>query len=126
MVFKIFQNCFPLYQWDYTIFYVKQNHLTKHFNKYNESIIIWYGLWHWVFGTSKIQYVMVTQIYSCNSYNMIISHIIFFLSFFSHIIHLYFVTWPMIDNPTSCGRIMYFALKCFHLSSVPQIVLNRP
>jgi hypothetical protein len=40
MIFKIIQNCLPLYQWHHTTFYVKKNHLTKHFNRYNESIII--------------------------------------------------------------------------------------
>jgi len=40
MVLKIFQNNFPLYQWHHTIFYVKEIHSTKHFNEYNESIII--------------------------------------------------------------------------------------
>jgi len=44
-----------------TTFYVKNNHLVKHFKKYNESIIIWYGLWCKVFGISKVQYVMGTQ-----------------------------------------------------------------
>ncbi len=39
----------------------KKNHSTKHFNKYKESIIVCYGLWCKVFGTSKVQYVMVTQ-----------------------------------------------------------------
>ncbi len=43
---------------------------------------------------------------------MIISHIIYFLVFFTSI-HLYFVPWPMIDNPTSCDRIMYSSL-IFH------------
>jgi hypothetical protein len=61
MVFKIFTNCLLLYQWHHTTFHVKINHSTKHFSRYNTSIIIWYGLWHWVFGTSKVQYIMVTQ-----------------------------------------------------------------
>jgi hypothetical protein len=40
VIFTIFQNCLPLYQWHHTTFYVKKNHCTKHFNKYNESIMI--------------------------------------------------------------------------------------
>jgi hypothetical protein len=32
---------------------------------------------------------------------------------FSYIIHLHFIPWPMIDNPTSCDRIMYSSL-IFH------------
>jgi hypothetical protein len=44
MVFKIFQNRIPLYQWHHTTFYVKKNHSIKHFSKYNDSVIIWYGL----------------------------------------------------------------------------------
>jgi len=37
--------------------------------------------------------------------------------YFSHIIHLYFVPWPMIDNPTSCDKIMYSTLVCFYLNN---------
>jgi hypothetical protein len=40
MVFKIFQNYFPLYQWHHITFHVKNNRSTKHFSKYNEFIII--------------------------------------------------------------------------------------
>jgi hypothetical protein len=61
MVLKIFQNCLPLYQWHHIRFFVKKNHSTKNFSIYNESIMIWYGLWCWVFGTSKVQYVMVIK-----------------------------------------------------------------
>jgi len=114
MVFKIFQNCLPLYQWHHITFYVKKNHSTKHFNKYNESIIIWYGLWCYIFGTSKVQYVMVSQ----NLFMKFIHYDQFtsfsLLSHIGHIIHLYFVPWPMIDNPTSCHKIMYSTLMCFH------------
>ncbi len=41
-------------------------------------------------------------------------HSNYFFEFFSHIIHLYFVPWLMIDNPTSCDKIMYSILMCFH------------
>jgi hypothetical protein len=61
MVFKKFQNCFPLYQWHHTIFLCQKKYSTKHFNKYDESIIISYGLRCKVFGTSKVQYVMIIQ-----------------------------------------------------------------
>jgi hypothetical protein len=47
---------------------------------------------------------------------VIISHVIFFFQSFSHIIHLYFVPWPMIDNSTSYDMIMYSTLMCFHPS----------
>ncbi len=30
------------------------------------------------------------------------------------IIHLYFVSWPMINNSTSYDRILYSILMCFH------------
>ncbi len=36
----------------------------------------------------------------------------YFLESFSHV--LYFVPWPMTDNPTSCDKIMYSTLVCFH------------
>jgi hypothetical protein len=42
-------------------FLCQKNYSNMHFNKYSESIIIWYGQWRWVFGVSKVQYVMVTQ-----------------------------------------------------------------
>ncbi len=67
-----------------------------------------------VFDTLKVQYVMVTQ----NLYMKLIQcdhitcNIIIFESF-SHIICLYFVPWPMIDNPTSCDMIMYSTLGAF-------------
>jgi hypothetical protein len=110
MVFKIFPNCIPLYQRHHTIFYVKKNHSDKH----NESKIIWYELWHKVFGISKVQHVMVIQ-------NLFIKYIqcdhiacnLFFKSY-SQFFHSYFVPWPMIDNPTNCDMIMYSTLKCFH------------
>jgi hypothetical protein len=39
----------------------------------------------------------------------------YFFESFPHIILLYFVPWPMIDNLTSCDKIMYSTLMCFHL-----------
>jgi hypothetical protein len=72
----------------------KKNQSTKNFSKYNESIIIWYGLWRWVFGTSKVQYVMVTQnlfmkFIQCDhiTYNIIFwnpFHILFIYILFHH------------------------------------------
>ncbi len=47
MVFKIFQNFLPLYQWHHTTFYVKKNHLNILVN------IIWTmtsGFWHFKSG----------------------------------------------------------------------------
>jgi hypothetical protein len=73
---------------------VLKNHSTKDFNKYNESIIIWYGLWCKVFGTSKVQYVIITQNLFMKFINVIISHVIYFFASFSHIVHLYFIPWP--------------------------------
>jgi hypothetical protein len=62
MVFKIFQNCLPVYQSKISHYFLyKKKHSTKHFNKYNESIIIWGGLKCKVFGISRVQYVMVIQ-----------------------------------------------------------------
>jgi hypothetical protein len=68
-----------------------------------------------VFSISKVQYVMLTQnlfmkFIQCDH---ITSNINCFESF-SYIIHLYFVPWPMIDNPTSYDMIMYSTLIYFH------------
>jgi hypothetical protein len=38
----------------------------------------------------------------------------YYFESFSHIIHLYFVPWPMIDNLTNCDNVMYSTLVCFH------------
>jgi hypothetical protein len=43
---------------------------------------------------------------------------------FSHIIHLYFVPWPMINNLTNYDRIMYSTLMCFHLYNFLCYVMN--
>jgi hypothetical protein len=51
------------------------------FNKYDESIIIWYGLWCYV-AFQKSNMLLATQNYSWNSYNVIISHVILFFSIF--------------------------------------------
>jgi len=87
MVFKIFQNYLLLYQWHHITFYVKRDHSIKHFSIYNESIIIWYGLSHWVFGISKVQYVIIVQNLfmkfiqcdhiTCNIIFLSLSHILF-------------------------------------------------
>jgi hypothetical protein len=45
---------------------------------------------------------------------MIISHVVLFFESCSHIIHLYFVPLPMINNSTSCDKIVYSTLVCFH------------
>jgi len=37
----------------------------------------------------------------------------YFFESFSHIIHLYFVPLPMINNLTSYDKIMYSTLVCF-------------
>ncbi len=100
-------------------FLCQKNHSIKHFNKYNEFVTIWYALWCWVFGTSKVQYVMVIQ----NIFIKIIQcdHItcnIFFLNHF-HILLIYFVPWPIIDNLISYDMIMYSTLVCFHLECSP-------
>jgi hypothetical protein len=42
----------------------------------------------------------------------------YFFESFSCIIDLYFVPWPMIDNPTNYDKIMYSTLMCFHLAIV--------
>jgi hypothetical protein len=68
-----------------------------------------------VFSISKFQYVMLTQnlfmkFIQCDH----ITNNINFFEFFSHIIHLYFVPWLMIDNSTSYNMIMYSTLVCFH------------
>ncbi len=52
---------------------------------------------------------------------MIISHVILSLKSFSHIIHLYFVPWPLIDNLTSCDMIMYSTSMCFGMLVVSAI-----
>jgi hypothetical protein len=113
-----FQNLSKLYSFvsmGSHYFLCKKNHSTKHFSKYNEFITIWYELWCLVLDTSKFQYVMVTQNLFMKFIYVIISHVIYFLYSFSYIIHSYFVPWPMIDNPTSCDKIMYPTLVCFHL-----------
>jgi hypothetical protein len=100
-------------------FICQKNHSSKHLNKYNESIIIWYGLWCWVFGISKVQYVMVKHIHEIHlmwSYHMQN----YSFESFSHIIQLYYVPWPTIENPTSYDKIMYSTFMCFH----PLIVMN--
>jgi hypothetical protein len=45
---------------------------------------------------------------------VIISEVIYFFEAFSHIIHLYFIPWPIIDNPTSYDKITYSTLVRFH------------
>jgi hypothetical protein len=67
-----------------------------------------------VSGISKVQYVMVIQNLFMQFNNVIISHVILFFESFSHIIHLNFVPWPMIDNLTSCDKIMHSTLVWFH------------
>ncbi len=52
---------------------------------------------------------------------MIISHVILSFKSLSYIIHLYFVPWPLIDNPTSCDMIMYSTLMCFGMLVVSAI-----
>ncbi len=64
-----------------------------------------------VFGISKVQYVMVIQnlFMKLSQCDHIICNIKIFESF-SHIIHLYFVPWPKIDNQTSYDKNIYFTL----------------
>jgi len=79
--FMVFKNLSKLYSFVLMAshYCLCQKNQAKHFNQYNKSIIIWYGLWCKVFGTSKVQYVIVTQNILWNSYNVIISHVILFL-----------------------------------------------
>jgi hypothetical protein len=110
MVLKVFQNCLPLYQWHHPTFYVKKYHSTKYFNKYNESIIIWYGLWCKVFGISKVQYVMIIlnfflKFTQCDhfTYNIILKILFTYYSFiFCSMAHY----WH--------EMVMYSTLVCFH------------
>jgi hypothetical protein len=108
MVFKIFQNCFPLYQLHYTPFSCQKNRSTIHFNKYDESIIIWYGLWCKAFGISKVQYVMVTQ----NLFMKFIHHDhitcnFIFLSHFHILLHKTNTKWLVHSWSTFSARTNY-------------------
>jgi hypothetical protein len=86
-------------------------HSIKHFGKYNESIIIWYGLWCKVFGISKVQYVVVTQnlfmkFIQCN-------HITCNIYFWILLTYYSFIFCSMAhDCPTNCDKIMYSTIVC--------------
>jgi hypothetical protein len=75
----------------------QKNHSTKCFNKYNESIIIWYGLW--------CRFLTLQMFNNCYGNSKSILHIhmmwsrhiiYYFIESFSHLIHLIFVPWPII------------------------------
>ncbi len=78
-----------------------------------------------VFGIIKVQYVMVSQNVFIEMHIMWSYHMYYYLfESFSHIIHFHFIPWPMINNPTSCDRIMYSTFNVF--SPWNQVSNNQP
>jgi hypothetical protein len=97
IISKIFQNRPPFVSMASHYFSCQKNHSTKRFNKYNESIIIWYGLWcrfltfqmfNTCYGNSK----PILHIHMMWSLHIIY----YFIESSSHFIHLIFVPWPII------------------------------
>jgi hypothetical protein len=74
------------------------------------------GFWHFKSSICYGNLKYIHEIHPMWSYHMQY----YFFESFSHIIHLYYVPWPMIDNPTSYDKIMYSTLMCFH----PLIIMN--
>jgi hypothetical protein len=100
-------------------FLCEKNHSTKHFGKYNEFITIWYGLGCNVFGTSKVQYVMVTQNLFMKSIQC--NHItcnIYFWNLF-HILFVYILLHgPWLSNKLRQDYVLHHNVLLFYSTYV--------